>query len=91
MTQETFSIADLKDILAIRLVCKCGKCHASQSLDPDGNSIVPDMCTQCRETWMRQGDTTNMLIQTFLERLKAARELQDPRFSLQIVMPRTDR
>jgi len=90
MTQESYSVADLKDIIAIRLMCKCNKCGASQSLNPDGNSIVPDACQQCREDWMTQGDTIYMLIQSFLERLKDARKIQDPRFSLQIVMPRLD-
>lgn len=64
MTSEKRIIADLKDILAIRLTCK--KCHASVLIPPSEQFNIHDRCSNCPEQLFLRDDVGKKQLEMFI-------------------------
>ena len=53
MTQVRRSLAEIKDLLAIRLTC--GQCKSAMSINALDAQNIPERCPNCRNDWYLTG------------------------------------
>jgi hypothetical protein len=75
MTLQERYIANVRDILSIRLLCT--KCKASLNVPFGKREYIPETCPYCKENWFRSGSTEHNHLMWLLMAMSAFRDLKE--------------
>lgn len=75
MTLQKRFIADLKDILAIRLTCK--RCKTTLSMQPDERAYFPQSCPTCRNQWFIDQTQDQQILEYFIRSITEIKKRGD--------------
>lgn len=64
MTIKTQYLAELKDVLAIRLTCS--KCDGFVGLPMAGRTHITELCPNCRQSWFLPDSTDLVVLEQLL-------------------------
>jgi hypothetical protein len=78
MTQEHQFLAELKDVIAVRLDCKCGASKMYNPFMPLVN--IQAKCHQCQEEWMQEQGRERFM--NLIAAMKALRHDDSDKFKL---------
>lgn len=93
MTLETRYIADLSDVLALRVSCK--KCGAAYSVPTSRTLQPPHSCRACGSVWFGEGSLHEVEREAFLELQQAFKVLllfttSGVQLSMELPFPRAE-